>query len=613
MSLITPYFQLPTELEMLDYVPSRSTKDEKVSHFQLPTEEELRGYVGSLSHGSRLSLEFAVAHLAGEKAEWGERHFYDDLGRLTQAIINMKLPFWRRTALVEGHAQLIASQYPLISDQEWKQRVECVAKWELLKRGLFEKHPGLASDFRERAFKAQELFFLTFPAPLDLGPMQSMIRVLEALKFTDSMTAQIVFDRLMTRESFRPTQTDIGQAIALKALERAAREKIYEGSLQRSTQATFSDVFYIHFPEGEGKFKPLSASQAIKEAYGAELDRELGFGMTVPTRFFRTGNFWQELEEIRTLFLSNPEDENEVLRLKKRGIGKLQSPRIPVGVRNAIFGEMYRLCGKGRQIDALGEKLFYDRDGHQTTLTEKARAIQRYFDSDVFREHMNLFKKEGSIQTWIRDCGRAYDLITKDPDGGNKLRTAPKTLVHLYVLLGILKGSMDCSSGNTFIHYEKGRVVNFWDFDDERSCPEQNNWWSFRLWQLGLPQSAEPFDRATLLLFIDKTFLKRFKRHTGYEAQLDRFVRMVKLFEEELDKETIVLTPRDLFFQLFGGREHYDYVKKQFNDEGVRISPIELFEFHLSEIGRGWSYTSDENEKSIVGNNMKSLYHPNPL
>lgn len=602
MALITRYFQLPTELEILDCVASRR-EPETVPHFQLPAEEELRAYYGGLSHVRQLSLHVAVAQLAEEEAGWGEWHLFDDLGRLTRAIIGMKLPFWRRTAIEESHARLIAAQYPLISDQEWEQRVACVKSWELLRRELFEKHPALP----ERAFKTQELFFLTFPATLDLGPMQSMIRVIEALKESDSTTSGIILERLLTRESFRPTATDIAQAIALKALEKATREKIYDGALQKSTQATFSDVFYIHSPEVEGKFKPLKLPQAMREADGAGLDRAFGLGMTAPTRFFRMGNFWQFLEEVRILLLSSDEGAH------KRALDKFHLSLIPTAARNAIFGEMYALYGQGRRIDCLGEKLFYDRDGHQTTSVQKARAIQKYLESDIFREHVTRTGWQGSIQTWIRDCGRAFDLITRDPDGGNKLRSAPKALVHLYAILGILKGSMDGATGNTFIDY-KGRVVNFWDFDDEKSMPEKNDWWSFRLWQLGLPQSAVPFDRATLLLFADQALIGRLKKHSilPHGAQEDRFVRMARLFQEELEKEEITLTPRDLFFSLFGGRGHYDHVKEGFNNDGIRISSIELFEFHLPEAGRGGWYTGDEYEKSLVGDNMKSLYHPNP-
>ena len=133
---------------------------------------------------------------------------------------------------------------------------------------------------------------------------------------------------------------------------------------------------------------------------------------------------------------------------------------------------------------------------------------------------------------------------------------------------------------------------------------------------MGLPQSAEPFDRATLLMFLDPCLKEKFIRQQNsvqiskeaYAAQLERLDKLRALFEQELKKEKITLTPRDLFFKIFGGEEEFWSTNKRFNDEEIQISPIEIFEFHLSDKGKGHWYTSDEEEKRRIGENMRALY-----
>jgi len=361
----------------------------------------------------------------------------------------------------------------------------------------------------------------------------------------------------------------------------------------------------------------------MREVYGFQCDRIFGFGMTLPTGLLSTKNIFQSICKVKELFISahtkfKQGNLVQAQLLRQHALSLFHEPHIPQEIRNTIFGEMYFLCGNNQKISDLGQKLFCNSDRDVTTDLEKSIAIENYFISDAFKRHVSAFILQGTIQPWINDCARAYELIVKDPNGGEKLKTAPKALAHLYALLGIIKGSKDCSSGNTFVEYssELGRVVNFWDFDDERSMPTTTHFRDFRLWQLGLPQCEQPFDKALLLMFSNPTLIKQLQKQQtslqiskeAYDEQVKRLKQIISIFQEELRQNQITLTPRDLFFRLFEGRREYETINNHFNDnkEGTCIWPIELFEFHLPGLN-AW-YTGGEVEKTLVGRNLQVLY-----
>jgi hypothetical protein len=502
-------------------------------------------------------------------------------------------------------AELLIRQCPLVDRpnlsapilRDLAQRAKCLDHLEKLQEGLHRKYPALNNEARASAFRAQEIFFVTLPVCLGEKEMQrfacltSVLRELVEGNY-DSLTAGMILDRLLARESRHGAASDLHDHLRLLALKRLVKGQIVRGQLVHAEEASYKDIYVIpSVADKQGKFKPLPPGSCAKEVHAYRCDRALGIGMSAPTLRFKF-HFVPSLVTIQELFraavlLDSQKNRSEAQRQRQRAIAQLNAPDFPEEVRNAIFGEMYALCGEGRQEEDLGKMLMLD--SHHADRC-KALAIDNYMHSPAFPAHVARYQFEGSVQIWQKQCSAsAFDYLVQDPNGGQKLGSAPKVLVHFYALLGMLKGSMDCSSNNTLVEFseEASRIASFWDMDDERSMPSNHNSMQIRLWQMGLPQCAQPFDRAFLLLFSDLDIVTKLQRiqtspqiaFSGYGMQLERVHTILTLFQAELVREEITLTPRDLYFTLFpGSREEFGRIGEVF--------PIEAFEFHLNEMGR---------------------------
>lgn len=629
-------------------------------YVRIPAHTELAAHMNQCNSEERGALEGAVYSLAKTEGEyiaewdtqWGKHHLLDKDDRLIAALLERRKTFLKHeTGCSDRIADLVVRYCPFeeqiaMSNGELSdlvQRAKNLSRLEELKIQLIGKYRGLNlgnpdyDTLQVRGWKAQETLFLTRPACMELRDQLRFTyftSVVEELIHGnyDSETASMILDRLLERESLRPTSSNLQSHMRLMEIKNIALRQIHENCLSRGDESICKDIFLV--PSNyhkQGKFKPLSPGEAIKEVYGYHCDRMLGIGMTAPTMMLNPEKLVMRLAAIRNLFksavaLRGLKDHVKADLQTKRAFALLSASDFPGEVRNSIFSEMYNLYGNNQSIDSFGEKLLFNTDGHHTSDLEKIRAIENYMRSELFAWHQGQFDKQGSVQIWQNYCRRGFEYLVQDPHGGGKLKTAPKTLAHFYALLGIIKGSMDCSSGNTLVEFDdaQGKVANFLDMDDERSMPATHDFWHIRLWQMGLPQCAQPFDRAFLLLFSDPALTEKLKKQQSspllserlYQVQTERLEKIIKLFNEELQKPEITLTPRELFFSIFGGREHFNWVKKGFNDdktygeEGVRISPIELFEFHLPEMGRGAWYTGDGEEMRKVGANMRALYYP---
>jgi hypothetical protein len=620
--------------------PSTNEMKEHMKKFDARTLQEIEAKV-------RQSAVSEGVQIQGWDKEWAKYHLYDSTARLVKALVEKKKEELFSYLKSKTTADLIASHCPLLfeslfspkMDPELVLRGRCINSLELVRSQWNAKFPRLRLcvgdefDARSRAWKAKEISFLVYPGRM---PGQTFFQfsshflpvVEQLIEEGDEKSAEIALDLLLRRESFHPMPQDFSEHLRLKEME-----KIFPSTfLHTASESLWKAVSVIpSSTDRQAKFKPLSKHDGIREAYAYQCDRIFGFGMTAPTKYISASIICPFLFEINEQFKQadiearNGHDQAADIH-RKRGFDLLNHPTFPAVARNAIFGVMYRLYGRNQDVEVLGEKLFYNYGGFSTTDAEKSIAIEVYLDSEDFLGHMRDFRQEGSLQLWKNDSPRVYDVIVKNQNGGALLKSAPKILAHLYALLGMIKGSKDCSSGNTLVVVDEStnRVVNFWDFDDERSMSASKNFWDLRIWQLGLPQCARPFDRSTLLLFTDQNLVEKLKAlqtsqhisREAYQEQNNRLNRIIELFRLELGKDQITLTPRELFFYLFGGREDFMRIKQDFNNnktfgqEGIRISPIELFEFHLPEQGRGAWYTSNENEKLLVGRNMRALYSP---
>ncbi len=114
-----------------------------------------------------------------------------------------------------------------------------------------------------------------------------------------------------------------------------------------------------------------------------------------------------------------------------------------------------------------------------------------------------------------------------------------------------------------------------------------------RLWLAGLPQAEVAFSRETLnkmLKSLDPTRLaayhsqKKLFSGAAVGAQLDRVELMRDLFEQEVKKDTITLTPKALFLKFVDNHPSYSFLK------GLKLSDFNTFML-LGQVPEGadWS------------------------
>jgi hypothetical protein len=143
------------------------------------------------------------------------------------------------------------------------------------------------------------------------------------------------------------------------------------------------------------------------------------------------------------------------------------------------------------------------------------------------------------------------------------------------------------------------------EFDDEKTMPPDNWWKRFRIWQLGPPQAGVPFDLTTLVVFSRFKLLKDIQAYNRgdrrellssqvYQAQERRVAAMIELFQKEIGKSVRTLTPRDLFFEVIGGRENFQYWTQT---QG--LNPWEVFEYRTGMQQEGGYFCDKSHLKAV--------------
>lgn len=471
---------------------------------------------------------------------------------------------------------------PLASSGNLDQRGEILQYLQKSQSQLALKHPGLfkdSSSFHSRAWKGQEMHYLLFSNCLGKKELehfdyfQSVIEELINGSY-DSLTIEIILDRLLLRESFHPFVKDLTDEIKLLANDRITKEQIGQESL-KSVEVMNRRLFVTpSIEDRQTKFKPLWPDEASNEAFAYRCDRALGLGMTSLTRCFKVKSLEKQLKEIQEKFhqaesKSKEGDLQSAQKCLEKAYTLLNARDFPHVVKELIAG---------RKIEQTEERAF---SASTSDRFEILKAIEKYMKSEKYQKDIKELNKEGTIQLWVPNCESAWNQVALHPDGEGKLATAPKTLVHLFCLLEVIKGSGDGHSANTLIEFnqELGRIVNFIDIDDAKSMGESNEARLFIMWQFGLPQSAQPFERAVLLLFSNPTTLEKIMGQQvfgqiskkSYQKQNERIEKMLAIFAKELTKDKITLTPQEFFFELFGDGEVFIKAKEK------GILPLKFF------------------------------------
>lgn len=161
------------------------------------------------------------------------------------------------------------------------------------------------------------------------------------------------------------------------------------------------------------------------------------------------------------------------------------------------------------------------------------------------------------------------------------------------LLLPVL-GSQDANPGNTLFSDAANDAVVLHSIDHERIMPEDNynvtkkiligidttnlgeknieNVFPIRLWLAGLPQANVPFTKEIMEQALSSLSPKRLLAYHDQKklfssaavgAQLDRVLLIKELFEAEVKKSKITLTPKELFLKLINNHPTYLFLKDE--------------------------------------------------
>lgn len=502
------------------------------------------------------------------------------------------------------------------------------------KEALIQKHPTFPLNDPAhplyRKWKEKELNVLLIS---NLG--NDLLEVLNCLikGESDALSDEFLLEVILNRFSFHPREEQIKGQYDLRNIRKMGMQQATRKGFEPSVESRCKSIFTVHSEDSTriGKYKPNPMGAAAREVKCAAYDSLLGTEMTPPTGFayFSMRRSLSSLKEAFQLvedkgkILRNLEKskewnlaklcQNEMMQLHKEAMN--QAADFPPEIQQKLYGCL-SVRYSHEDFNA-GNGFWHESDLKIVPDKYRIMAIDDLLKSEAFFnfEAAHLFEKKdklGSIQRWINEPHqRVIEFIVQDPTAGKKMGEIPKSHVHLYCILGLIKGSRDGFSGNALVTFaEDKKVKRIHEFDDERSMPNTNEWHQFRLWQFGLPQANLAFDRTTLMLLCKTNLLKQMQVYNrsdvngsilpiSYQAQEKRIAKMMELFESELKKPSPTLTPRDLFFEVFGGRENFEYWNRIHEH---KHSPWHVFEYDTGEVGRGAYFTSSGEKGTLLAN-----------
>lgn len=246
--------------------------------------------------------------------------------------------------------------------------------------------------------------------------------------------------------------------------------------------------------------------------------------------------------------------------------------------------------------------------------------IQRCLASDGLQEFLitrdpSRFHFKGTLQTWSQRCTEGTELLYTHEDAGEKMRRMPVSWVQMYNILAIIKGSGDCHSGNTlFQSDERGQFANLIDCDDEFIMPQVNHIDQIQIWTLGFPQASKPLLRPILKMLASSEFVDKWIKFVRTQCKdcTDpkvlsfefRIHRIHELCREELEKSSISLTCQDLYFEIYGGREKFEELKR---NESHRPEFV-LFQYFMKD-GMIQYLNEEAMRGPIFRGNVEALYN----
>lgn len=188
-------------------------------------------------------------------------------------------------------------------------------------------------------------------------------------------------------------------------------------------------------------------------------------------------------------------------------------------------------------------------------------------------------RHEGVVQLFAHNTKPFFSHFFEKKGKAVELLAIPKAKVHLTAFSGIFKGLMAHHISNYLVRLEDGRPCDIVEIDLEESMPPYNRAPKKsivlgRLAILGLPQAKAALDRALLLIACHPSWNalleayhgacmeKRVLHPDSLQAQKERLQYIQKRCSEALVAKSS-FTVRELYFEIFGGKELYALAKEK--------------------------------------------------
>lgn len=341
--------------------------------------------------------------------------------------------------------------------------------------------------------------------------------------------------------------------------------------------------------------KTVAAKDGLSEVAAREMAEILGFEGLIPSNTIAETNVLHDHE-------NEPSIPNTNLILSRQKIRELiderreESPEKNIknspGVQNAVAKSVFNLKTAAYRTKAQKEEQF--KLLHvQKLMPNAVDGIQVY--TQLFNEPIVLPGQHvlgGLTESQKREQrARAKKIVQKI--------SLPSFQENF--LLHLILGSQDANPGNTLFTEGPNDIAVLHSIDHERIMPEDNynvtkkipigngrnsivekeikNVFPIRLWLAGLPQADIPFTKEIIEKALDSLNLERLLAYHRQKklfspkavgAQLERILLIKNVFEEEIKKSKITLTPKELFLKLINNHPTYVFLKNE----------LQLSDFH---------------------------------
>ncbi|CAM2730733.1 hypothetical protein [Legionella worsleiensis] len=336
--------------------------------------------------------------------------------------------------------------------------------------------------------------------------------------------------------------------------------------------------------------KTVAAKDGLSEVAAREMAEILGFEGLIPSNTIAGMDVLHDHENERSIpnagLVLSRQKIREVIDKRREESPERNITNSP-GVQNAVAKFVFNLKTAAYRTKAQKEEQF--KLLHvQKLIPNAVDGLQVY--TQLFNEPAVLFMQSllgGLIESDTRDQrAQAKKIIQKI--------SLPSFQENF--LLHLILGSQDANPGNTLFTDGPNDSVILHSIDHERIMPEDNynvtkkipvangtnlanmtekdieNVFPIRLWLAGLPQANVPFTKEVIEKALDSLNPERLLTYhhqkklfssAAVGAQLERILLIKNVFEEEIKKSQITLTPKQLYLKLINNHPTYIFLKNE--------------------------------------------------